>query len=248
MVSPTAADMVRKTIPQVRAKTQGKKKKQIPEEAVDIASDASRVQADARKDWLATPGITSRKKLYIVSIICILLVLGYTIVERGLVVAAIVNGKPIFSWDVYSILMSRFGQQTLEGLISEKLIAQEAEKRGIVATQEEIDAKIQEIVGGLGEGASIDEFLAFQGMTQKDFQEQIRLQLQVQKILEQEVVLQENEITAYMDEQMSNVTVDDPVQRRNQARKALLEQKVGEKTQPWFTNLKDSSKIVRFLN
>ncbi|HLC66092.1 MAG TPA: SurA N-terminal domain-containing protein, partial [Candidatus Nanoarchaeia archaeon] len=102
--------------------------------------------------------------------------------NKGLLVAGIVNGKPIFRWELNKVLVSRFGQQTLEQMISEKLIADAAAKEGVTVSQSEIDAKVGEVTAGLGEGANLDELLSLQGMTRSEFESQIRLQLLIRNL------------------------------------------------------------------
>lgn len=189
-----------------------------------------------------------RKKLLVFLIgIFALLILGFFLIQNGLIVAGVVNGKPLFSWDLYRILMSRFGKQTLEGMISEELIRQEAQKAGIVVPQEEINAKEQEIVKGLGGESSIDELLKFQGITKDDFDRQIKLQLTVGKILQKEATVENKEVDEFIEKNKTALTATEPGTLREEAKKTLMEQKVGEKIQPWFTSLKEKAKIIRFL-
>jgi len=190
---------------------------------------------------------TLKKKLYSLLAIFVLIILVYILIQRGLLVAAVVNGRPIFSWRVYSTLLSRFGSQTLEGIISEELINQSAKDTGVAITAGDIDAKEQEIIQGLGEGSNLDDLLKFQGMTRDDFDRQIKLQLTVEKIVEQQVVLEEKQIIDYMDKNKSALTATDPAAFREEAKMALVKQKVGEQIQPWYNDLKDKAKIIRFL-
>ena len=124
----------------------------------------------------------------------IALILGVVILflvalNRGLIVSAIVNGKPIFRWTVNSTLMSRFGQQTIENMITEQLIADEAKKAKLTVTQKEIDAKEQEVLKSFGGNVTLDEVLKFQGMTKSDFDEQIKLQMMLTKLIGKDITI-----------------------------------------------------------
>ena len=172
---------------------------------------------------------------------------GLLLTNKGILFAAIVNGKPIFSWELNHMLKARFGEQTLEGMIGERLVFEEAQNKGVSVSQEEMDAKKAEIVASLGGDAQFEDLLKFQGMTREDFEHQIRLQLLVQKLLGNDVEVTEEEVDAYIANNRAMLTATDPAQLRTEARTVILDQKVSEKIQPWFLELKENAKVMRFL-
>lgn len=187
----------------------------------------------------------SRRTLIIA--VLILLFVALLATNKGLLVSAVVNGKPIFSWQLTQTLKSRFGPQTLEGMIGEMLVADEAAKQGVSVTPEELEAKRSEVVASLGGEAQFEDLLKFQGMTREDFENQIRLQLLVQKLLGKDIAVTEEEVDAYVRDNKATLTATDPAQLRVEARNIILDQKVSEKIQPWFLELKENAKIMRFL-
>ena len=119
------------------------------------------------EDLLAAPTISTRPTMWSprvrwLLILLIVLLGGFFLVKKGYVVAAVVNGKPIFRWEVNTQLMSRFGQQTLESMITERLIAEAALKEGITVTKADIDAKITSITTTLGPNVNLDQLLTYQ--------------------------------------------------------------------------------------
>lgn len=195
------------------------------------------------------PMIPSRRvpKRWLIVFVLVLLLGGLLATNRGLLFAAIVNGKPIFAWELNRELKTRFGAQTLEGIIGERLVAEEASKQGVTVTDGEIEAKRQEVVTSVGGDAQFEDLLKFQGMTKADFEHQIRLQLLVQKLLGKDVEVTESEIDVYIRDNGTTLSATDAAQMRVEARNILLDQKIGEKIQPWFAELKDKSNIMRFL-
>lgn len=199
---------------------------------------------------LATPAKPepkfSNKKIYIV---VLLLAVGALLlaINKGWVIAALVNGRPIFRWQLNSILVSRFGQQTLEGLIGEMLIADAAATSGVNVSPAEIEAKQQEVVKGLGGNVKIEDLLRFQGMTKSDFDNQIRLQLMVEKLLSRDLVISDADIDNFIATSSATLTATEPGKLRDEARQAIISQKVSERLQTWFLELKDKAKITRFL-
>lgn len=161
--------------------------------------------------------------------------------------AAVVNGKPVFRWDFNRVMTQRFGQQTLENMISEQLIAEEGVKSGVVISQKDVDAKVQEIVKGLGENVKIEDLLKFQGMTKADFEKQLRLQMMMEKILAKDLAITEDDVNNYIASNSALMTATDEASLKDEAREAIRSQKIGEKMQTWFTELKEKAKILRFL-
>lgn len=168
-------------------------------------------------------------------------------VNKGMIVAAVVNGRPIFRWTLTNTLISKYGKQTLENMISEQLIAVEAKKSNIVVTKKEIDDKETEVLKSFGEKVSLEEVLKFQGMTKEDFDGQVKLQLLVTKLLGKDIAPMETEITDFIDKNRASMSATDEAGLREEAKTGLIDQKIGEKIQPWFTEVRSKAKILRFL-
>ena len=165
--------------------------------------------------------------------------------SRGYIVAAMVNGRPIFRWDLNNTLMSRFGQQTLESMISERLLSDEAQKKDVHITNEEVNAKMNDLVKSLGPNVKLEDVLQYQGMTKQDFANQIRLQLTVEKILGKDVSITDKEVDDYLQKNKQTLTATDEAGMRVEAKDALLSQKINDKIQPWFADLKQKANIIR---
>jgi len=66
--------------------------------------------------------------------------------DPGKVVAE-VNGQPITRGDYYQRILKKFGTRTmLGGIIKDELFAQEARRRGITVSREEVDARVTEMI------------------------------------------------------------------------------------------------------
>lgn len=182
----------------------------------------------------------------IIGILGIILLIALA-TSKGYIVAAIVNNTPIFRFQLDNVVMSRYGKTTLESMISEKLIDQESKKAGIKITQAEIDAQEEEVLKSFGGKVTLDELLKFQGLSKSDFDGQVRLQLQVNKLLEKDVTVTDEEIATYMETNKSLMVSSDDATMKEEARKALTEQKINEKVQSWFTEVKNNAKIFKFV-
>jgi len=167
-------------------------------------------------------------------------------VTKGWVVSAVVNGKPIFRTQLTQSLMAKYGSQTLEGMISEQLIYDEAKKSGVVITAKDIEEKEAEILKSFGGKVSLEEVLKYQGMTKADFDNQVRIQLFVFRLLGKDVTATDEEVTSFIEKNKEALTATEEGALKEEARTAVMEQKINEKVQPWFTDIKNKAKVFRF--
>lgn len=179
--------------------------------------------------------------------VCVLIAVGVYLGSKGYIVAALVDGKPVFRWDLNKALVTRYGQQTLESMISEQLIADAAVKQGVAISQKDIDTKTATVVKSLGPNVKLDDLLKYQGMTKSDFEHQIRLQLTVEKILGKDVAVSDADVDGFIEKNKDTMVATEPAAMRGEAREAVTQQKINEKIQPWFAQLKEKAKVVRLM-
>ncbi len=223
-----------------------KKKRKIsvsPKREADQVGEFPRVEPQSQP----TAGKFMLRRWQMIAGFVILVGLGVWAFKSGMIVAATVNGKPIFKWQLTKTLVSRFGTQTLESMITEQLIADAAQKDGIVISQADVDKKVGGIVKSLGENVNLDELLKYQGMTKADFEHQIRLQLTVEKILSKDVTIEEKDVDTFITENRKTMVASEEAALREEARVTILSQKVSEKIQPWLGELKSKARVVKYL-
>ncbi len=167
--------------------------------------------------------------------------------NKGWVVAAVVNGRPVFSWELNNTLRARYGQQTLEGMIGEMLIADEANKAGVIITDQDLAAKQQEVLASLGTDVSLDDFLKFQGLTKNDFQHQLKVQLTVERLLTKGMTISDSDINAYIATNSATLTATDPAKLKEEAKQMIISNAVSGKLQSWFTALRQKAAVMKFL-
>ena len=182
------------------------------------------------------------------ALIVVILGLGAVFVSnKGLLVAAVVNGRPIFRWQLTSVMISRFGAQTLDGMISQSLIDGEARKAGISIAAADIAKKESDLVASLGGGVSLEEVLKYQGMTKADFEDQLRLQLTVEKLLGKDIVITDADVDGYIATNQATLTATDDAGLKEEAKQAIFSEQINTKLQTWFSELKTKAKVLRFL-
>ena len=104
----------------------------------------------------------------------------------------------------------------LNQMVESKLFEQEAKKRGITVTDEELDASIAEVRAryGLSED-QMEEVLKKQGLTPESFREQWRVQTLGNKLLESQlrnkIVVTDEEVKEYYQENYGSIDFSAPV-------------------------------------
>lgn len=167
--------------------------------------------------------------------------------KNGYILAAVVNGAPIFRWDVNNVLMHRYGTQTLDGMVTERLISDEAAKANIQVTQQDVDKKAQDILKSFGSSLTIEDFLRLQGMQKSDFDNQIKLQLEVQKLLTKDLKITDMDIDGYIASNRATLIATEPSQLKEEARQSIMDQKVAEEFDNWLQNLRQKASVQKFL-
>ncbi len=143
---------------------------------------------------------------------------------KGLFVAAVVNGQPISRISVVRDLERRSGAETLDSLITQALIFQEAKKQNVTVTDEEIDSVLKEIEASLKDQGGLEELLLLQGMTKDDLVDQIQLQKLIEKILADKITVTESEIKEYIELNSETLPQDATDEEINELAKNQLEQ------------------------
>lgn len=120
--------------------------------------------------------------VYILLVISLLVLLWYK--TNSWPIVAVVNYRPIWSWDLNNMMYAQVGEQALDNIITENVIKDELDKQNVQVSESDVDAKIDEIKKQIGSDESFEQALAMQGMTSDQLREQIKLQLGLEKLVE----------------------------------------------------------------
>lgn len=189
-----------------------------------------------------------RSKKFIIPVV-LLVVLGLLYLFKGVFVSATVNGQPISRLAVVKELEKTGGKRTLDNLITKELILQEGKKKNISITQKDLDGQLKTIEGNLKQqGMTIDQALQAQGMSRKALNDELRVQLTVQKLVGSNIVVSDKEVQDYIEQNKEFLQSTNPDQEpdANQIREQLKQQKLQEKTQKYIEDLRKNAKISYF--
>jgi len=227
-----------------RKKSNAIKSKKVEIESSEINYPLVSAEETVRDSLNKTKSGFSRNLIGLFLIILILI--AVFLVRKGYILSALVNGRPIFGWNLNRILNQRYGKQTLEAMITESLIEYEAEKNGISVTAQDIEARQNEILKNIGSEVSIDDLLKYQGLTREDFENQLKIQLAVEKILIKDINVTDSEVDNFIATNSTRLNATDAAELKIEAKKAITDERISKKMQSWFNDIREKAKIIRF--
>ena len=172
------------------------------------------------------------KRNVIIALVVIFIVAIIYLLRNQLIVAT-VNGEPINRLTLINQLERQAGKKVLEGLVTNILILQEAKKRNITVSNNEIDSEIKNIDDNLKKrGQSLDQALMLQGLTIDVVKEQVKVNLIIKKLLAGKIAVSDKDISDYIDQNKESIPKDAKLDdTKKQVRQQLEQQKLQEKYQ-----------------
>ena len=184
----------------------------------------------------------------IVVIALVLIIAGIAYYKKGLVIAATVNGAPISRLAVIQALEKRSGKAALDSLINQKLIDNEASKKGIVISDDEISAELKTIETQVtSQGGTLDQALSAQNLTLEDLKMQIVTQKKMEKLLIDTVQVTDAEVTQYIKDSKVSIPNGQETEFKNQIKERLKQQKLQSGIQAFIGTLHSQAKINYFV-
>lgn len=180
--------------------------------------------------------------------VALLIILVFALTKnKNLIIVATVDGQPLWRSAFEQRVVSQVGKKTLEDMISEQLILNEAKKRGVSVTENDVNAKIAEIEKTLPKGTSLSDALAGQGMTMSDLNRQVTLQLTLEKLVGNDFPISDKEISTYLEQNKDFLQATDEASMTQEAKQAILNDKRNSKFKELFDNLQKNAQVNRFL-
>ncbi len=208
------------------------------------------VKKPTRKISTTVQKYATKKNILIVAIVAGVVFSLYAL--KGFFIAATVNGQVISRLSVVKELESQGGKRILDNMITQALIQQEAKKKNITINQADIDKEIASTESQLAEqGQNLEQWLAFQGMTQETFRDQVRLQKIVEELLGKDIAVSDDEIADFTEknkEVLAERVGSDSAKVANTVKEQLKRQKLNEKVQPWLAELQKNAKVSYFVS
>lgn len=202
------------------------------------------------QEFSKSNSLITKKRIVIIAVIAAIVFLLYSF--KGFFIAATVNGQVISRLSVIKELESQGGKRILENIVTQALIQQEAKKKNITINQSDIDQEIASTESQLAtQGQNLEQWLAFQGMTQETFRDQVRLQKIVEELLGKDIAVTDVEIADFIEKNSDTLTErvgSDSAKITSMVKEQLKRQKLNEKVQPWLAELQKNAKVNYFVN
>ena len=202
------------------------------------------------KTWINSKKLNSLRynRNFLIVFLGLLLIIALFL-AKSLLFAAFVNGRPISRISLIKQLETQGGSKVLANLIEKSLIFQEAGKQGVKIDKEVIDAEFTRIEGLLKEqNLTLEKALEMQGETKATLTEQIRLQKTIEAILGNKIIITDEEIQKYFEENKSLYPANTKFEDVKQSiREQLLQNKLSEEYAKWIEELRKNAKILYFV-
>lgn len=125
---------------------------------------------------------------------------------------AMVNGVKISKDQLYDAMLEQGGESTLNNLISDELLNQEAEKAGVTVTDADIEKEIANIKKNFPSDEEFNAALAQNGLTLESFKEQVPPQVKLRKILEPKAGVTDEQVKQYYEDNKASYDTQEQVQ------------------------------------
>ncbi|MFY0800408.1 peptidylprolyl isomerase [Peribacillus frigoritolerans] len=134
------------------------------------------------------------------SILIIAGIMAFAMISSMDKTIASIDGEKINEDELYDALVAGYGADTLDLLITNKLVELEAGKAGIKIKDEEIQKEIDVMVESYGDEKSLKEQLEASGSSMDALKKDIVVYLQTKKLVEPRITVTDDEISTYFED------------------------------------------------
>lgn len=146
------------------------------------------------------------------SILIIAGIMAFAMVSSMGKTVASIDGKKINEDELHDALVAGYGADTLDLLITNKLIELEAKKAGIKIKDAEIQKEIDNMVASYGDEAAFKEQLEASGSSMDALKKDIVVYLQTRKLVEPRITVTDDEISTYFEDNKDTFTQAEQVE------------------------------------
>ncbi|MBP2241943.1 foldase protein PrsA [Cytobacillus eiseniae] len=191
------------------------------------------------------------KKLYwmIGMVLVIGLVMTATFMQGKNV--ASVNGEKISEDELHELLVSQYGSEVLETLITEKMIKQEMKKEKVEVSKAELEEEMNAYMESYGGEEAFQEILANNGVEMSTIEKNIENYVATKKLIEPRIKITDDELLAYFEEnkdsyaqaeqiQASHILVEDEETAKEVRKKLEAGEDFGKLASEYSTDVSNS--------
>lgn len=233
-----------------KEKTHNIEEEKVPEKSGNIEIKLKKLEPVKFKEAAGFIGRELKKNRALVLALVVLALGALLYNNKSLFIAATVQGKPIYRWEIVKVLESQLGEQALNNMIEKRLVQNEAAAKNIVVSEDEINIKIATIQDGIVQGGqTMEQFLEQNGMTETDFRDQVRHIALIEKLMQDKVTVTEEEVTQYIEENKENFPeITDDEQGRSLVRESLKQTKMSQEYYNYIAELRTTGNVNVLIN
>jgi len=203
--------------------------------AVNKTEQVVNQEKPVKKEQLA------KKSIWPIIILLVALALWFL---RSQIIVAMVNGKPITRFKLISELEKQGASQILDSLVTMELVNQAINEADIKVDDQEIADQMAEIEATLAsQNQNLDDILAMQNLTREDIEKDIKLNLQVDKILADKIQVTDEEVMEYFE---TNKEILNFEEMKKDIEAQVIQEKRSAAQQEWLETLRSEANI-RYL-
>lgn len=158
---------------------------------------------------------TKRKIISYFIILCAVLVLAAGCNTGKSDVVATVNGEKISKDDLYNQMVKENGKESLESLITLKVVELEAKKNNIAPTEEDIQKELEKYYEYYGGQENFTQTLATSGYTLDDVKKDVIMSIRIKKLIEPRLSITEEDKKAFFEENKAEFAQEKQVKARH---------------------------------
>lgn len=149
-------------------------------------------------------------------VLAMVLILGLSLAgckkdEAKSEVVATVDNINITKDELYDLLVEQYGAQTLDALISDKIIELEVAKNKVEISSEEVDKEVESMANYYGGMEALDNAMKSYNMTMEDMKDNVKMNLSLKKLVGSNIIISDEEIVSYFEENKEKFNQEEQV-------------------------------------
>lgn len=194
------------------------------------------------------------QKIVAITKLLLTIVLGVVIFllvqkNRSMFIAGTVNKSPIYRTELNAKMAEKYGEQTLEEIVSERLLAENLKKYNITVTDQEVQDELTKIKAQYGGEEQFKAAIVQFGMTEEKAIQSIKQSIGLKKIIETQnkIEIKDEDISKYFTENKDSFTGKKLEDVSVEIKDILYQQEVYSLSQDWYSQVRKDASVSNFL-
>lgn len=132
-------------------------------------------------------------------------------IKKGEIIATVGDEK-ITQKDLYKLMLSNYGSASTDNLVTDSIIAQEAKKKNLTASKDEIDKELNTLAAQYGGITALENNLKSAGRSMTDMRKDVKSYVLMKKLIEPRIKITDAQIEAYFNKNKDSYAQKEKVQ------------------------------------